>query len=166
MKKTMHSSVIVLGDFNEDFKDNEADGLSKFSHTSGLTQIFREKKNMIPSTRGNARAIDHIFVDHDLIPMVRQVGLVPEEVGFTSDQCGLFIDLSPDILKTKNSPIPPAKARKLKLYNKPKVQEYIKEVTEQFSHHNIVHPFKALHTTIAKTGFNDDTAILLFSKNL
>ena len=96
-EKSMHSSIIVLGDFNEDFNDIEPDGLNKFIHTCELTHFFREKKNMISSTHGNARAIDHVFVGHDIIPMARQVSMVPEEVGFASDHCGLFIDLSPDV---------------------------------------------------------------------
>lgn len=134
----MHSSIIVVGDFNEDFKDNESDGIIKFMHACGLTQIFREKKNVIPSTRGNDRAIDRIFVGYDMIPMVRQVGMVPEEVGFSSDHSGLFIDLSPDILNIKNPPMPPAKTRKLK----PKVYEYIKAVT-------------------APSGFDESTATII-----
>ena len=91
----------------------------------------------MPSTRNNQRSIDHFFISDELVHHVTQAGILPNEVGFTSDHAGLFIDVATAILETKNYPIPPAKQRKLKYYNSPNVQKYINYVLEQFESHNI-----------------------------
>ena len=90
-----------------------------------------------------------------------QAGILPDEVGFTSDHAGLFIDVAPAILETKNSPIPPVKQRKLKCYNRPNVQKYIKYVLEQFESHNIVQRIQKLKKQINEEGFTEEAGMQL-----
>ena len=133
----MKSRIVVVGDFNEDVGDNEKDGIYRLEHECDLIQAFREIKGTIPSTRGNNRAIDHVFVDTFCLQHISGLGLVPDEVGFSSDHIGLFVDFVPSILDTKNTPIPPAPSRTLKMYNTPKVQEYITNVLTRFENYNV-----------------------------
>ena len=94
-------------------------------------------KDYLPSTRENSRSIDHFLVRDDLMQFVTKAGRLPDESSFTSDHSGLFIDLSPKILDTKNAPITQPKNRKLKMSNPIKVAKYVELVLTQFQHHNI-----------------------------
>ena len=121
-EKAMNGYVLVTGDFNEDMNDNTTDGISKLMETCSLKNIFHELKGYCPSTRNNNRAIDHFLISEEVLHLVTQAGTLPDESSFTSDHAGLFIDISPQILQCKNQPIVPPKQRKLKMYNRPKVQ--------------------------------------------
>ena len=160
-EQLMQSRIVVVGDFNEDINDNEKDGIYRLEHECDLIQAFREIKGHIPSTRGNNRAIDHIFVDAYCLQHIRSLGFVPDEVGFSSDHMGLFMDFTPAILDTKNTPIPPAPSRTLKMYNTPKVQEYITNVLTRFEDHNIVNRIKKLHVSIKQNGFKNEAQTIL-----
>ena len=121
----MKSQIMVMGDFNEDLKDNDDDGIKSLMESTFLVQIFQQLKNTVLSTRGNGRGIDHIFITKESLQHVTQAGLVPEEICFASDHIALFVDLSPRILAVNNPTIPPAPHRKLKAHNVPNVQKYL-----------------------------------------
>ena len=89
-EQLMDSKIVVLGDFNKDFDDKEKDGIRRLTQECELLQAFQEIKGRIPSTRGNMRSIDHVFVDSHTIQHIRGMGLVPDEVGFASDHMGIF----------------------------------------------------------------------------
>ena len=134
----MKSQIMAMCDFNEDLKDNDDDGIKLLMESTGLVQIFQQLKNTVPSTRGNGRGMDHIFITKESLQHVTQAGLVPEEICFASDHIALFVDLSPRILAVNNPTIPPAPHRKLKAHNVPNVQKYVKAVIKQMGCHNIV----------------------------
>ena len=66
-------------------KDPDKNGIKRLIQECELVQAFQEIKGRIPSTRGNNRSIDHVFVDHHTIHHIRHMGLVPNEVGFALD---------------------------------------------------------------------------------
>ena len=147
---------MVTGDFNEDPSDNQDDGLLHLMKSCSLLNVFETCKSHMPSTRNNSRAIDHFLISAEIAHLVTQAGLLPDEVGFTSDYAGLFVDLSPKILETKNTPIIPPKQRKLKCYNKLNVEKYKTYVLEQFEAHNIVNRMKRLSKVIENDGFTSE----------
>ena len=154
----MKSQILIMGDFNEDLSDSETEGIKLLMETTGLVQVFQEIKNVVPSTRGNGRAIDHVFITKESLQHVTQAGLVPEEICFASDHIALFVDLSPLILAINNPPIPPAPNRKLKAHNIPNVKKYVKAVIKQMQCHNIVTRLKRMDTYIAEFGFDEIAA--------
>jgi len=102
--KNNTTEVILLGDFNEDPRDNEDDGLHMLMGTCNLINVFEERFQTLPSTRNNERAIDHILVTPGILRSVRTAGLIPKDIGFSnSDHQGIFIDLKPSVLDTKIS---------------------------------------------------------------
>ena len=52
--------IIVLGNFNEDPRDLETNGIEKLMNECNLTNIFQYVSQELPSTRSNSRSIDHI----------------------------------------------------------------------------------------------------------
>ena len=56
------SHIIILGKFNEDINDTCDDGIKKLMLTTELVKPFQELKTTIPSTRGNTRAIDYVYL--------------------------------------------------------------------------------------------------------
>ena len=151
----------MAGDFNEDPRDAQLEGMNKLMESCSLRNVFQEVKGHTPSTRNNTRAIDHFLISDDILHLVTQAGVLPDETSFTSDHAGLFIDLSPQVLECKNQPIIPPKQRKLKMYNRPKVQQYIDYVLEQFEAHNIVQRIRNLLEETKTQGFSELTGILL-----
>ena len=71
------------------------------------------------------------------------------------------MDLAPSILATKNNPIPSPKSRKPKLYNRIKVNQYIKYVLSQFDSHNIVDKVKNIHKHLKDHPFDETIGIKL-----
>ena len=153
-EQKIHSDIIVVGDFNEDIRDSDEQGLKRLLRDGELYQVFQELKSFLPSTRGNNRAIDHILASCTVLPYVSQLGIVPEDVCFASDHIGLFMDISPKILDTVNLPIPPHPHRKLKMYNTPNVHKYTKEVLYQMQCHNIFSRIDKLDDHIKHHGFD------------
>lgn len=98
IEQLRNSRIIVLGDFNEDFEDNEKNGIYRLTQECDLIQVFREIKGDLPSTRRNKRSIDHIFADSQSIHHIHSRGIVPDEVGFASDHIGLFMDFAKTLL--------------------------------------------------------------------
>ena len=94
------------------------------------------------STRNNNRAIDHFLISDEVLHLVTQAGT--------------FIDVSPQILQCSNQPIVPPKHRKLKMYNRPKVDQYIEYVLSQFEAHNIVKRLQNLLDEVKSHGFNEN----------
>ena len=160
-EQKIHSEIIVVGDFNEDIHDNCEEGIKKLMAATELVQPFQALKHKIPSTRGNNRAIDHFFLSPQLQQYVNRAGMVPEEVSFASDHMGLFLDLSPKILDTKNAPIPPASHRKLKMHNTPNVRKYVENVLKQMKCHSITHRLEKLDATIKEDEFDEVSAFTL-----
>ena len=154
-EKAMNGFVLIAGDFNEDMEDGNSDGILKLMESCSLKNIFHELKGHCPSTRNNKRAIDHFFISEEVLHLVNQAGFLPDESSFTSDHAGLFIDISPQILQCLNQPIVPPKQRKLKLYNRPKVQQYVTYVLEQFDAHNIVNRMKNILQNVTSNGFTE-----------
>ena len=122
---------------------------------TGLVQVFQEIKSHVPSTRGNNRAIDHVFISPSLLPFVSQAGLVPEELCFASDHITLFLDINARMLETNNTPIPPAPHRKLKMHNVPNVNKYIKAVTYQMKCQNIINRLQRIDSHVKDFGFDE-----------
>ena len=148
-EQAMNAQIIVAGDFNEYPRE-------------GLTDnAFETVKSHLPSTRSNHRSIDHFLVSPSVIPHITRLGILPDETGFTSDHAGLFLDVAPTILATKNNPIPSPKLRKLKLYNRIKVDQYIKYVLHQFDCHNIIGKVKDLHAYLKDHAFDPSAGIRL-----
>ena len=124
-----------------------------------LINVFEERFQTLPSTRNNERAIDHILVTPGILRSVRTTGLIPKDIGFSnSDHQGIFIDLKPSVLDTKNISLQPSSMRKLKHHNAPKVELYILQVLERSHAHNIPKRLEKLRKNISDTGFNDSTA--------
>ena len=136
-EQAMQAKVLLSGNFNEDPRDEEENGLLHLMTECSLSNVFEVFKNHLPSTRDNNRSIDHFLVSSDLMKHVTKAGYLPDESSFTSDHSGLFIDLSPQIVDTKNAPISQPKNRKLKMSNPIKVAKYVDLVLTQFQHHNI-----------------------------
>ena len=153
-EQAMNAKIIVAGDFNEDPRDGLPDGILQLMEKCTLVNAFETVKSHLPSTRSNHRSIDHFLVSSSVIPHITRLGLIPDETGFTSDHAGLFLDVAPTILATKNNSIPPPKLRKLKLYNRIKVDQYIKYVLHQFDCHNIIEKVKDLHAYLKEHSFD------------
>ena len=153
-KRMGTTGVIIAGDFNEDPRDNEPDGIHKLMAACDLSNIFETMYDVLPSTRNNSRSIDHMLISTHLLPKVTKVGLVPKDIGFcTSDHQALFVDFHPGILDTKNIPLQPANMRKLRFTNAPKVEWYELKVLEQAHAHNIQDRLQKLSDTIREEGF-------------
>lgn len=93
------------------------------------------------SIRNNNRAIDHFYISDELVHLVTQA--------------------VQQLKDTKNAPIPPAKQRKLKCYNKPNVQEYINYVLEQFESNSVMKRIKNLQQQIKDEGFTEESGVML-----
>lgn len=160
-EKVMGGKMLLADDFNEDTTDGHTDGINKLMESFSLCNVFQEVKGHSPSTRNNRRAIDHFLISTEILPLVTQAGMLPDESSFTSDHSGNFIDLSPKVLDRKNQPITPPKQRKLKMYNRPKVHKYIEYVLNQFESHNIVSCLQQLMSERKTTGFHEEAGITL-----
>lgn len=154
-ERIMKSQIMVVEHFNEDMSDNDDNGIHTLMTSTELVQVFQELKTKIPSTRGNGRAIDHVFMTKESLQYITQAGLVPEEICFASDHIGIFVDLSPKILAENNPPIALAPHRKLKMHTVPNVQKYVKAVVKQMKCHNIVCRLQKLDTYIKEFGFDE-----------
>ena len=151
-----------MGDFNEDPRDNEEDGMHMLMEACNLINVCEEFHQSLPSTRNNSRSIDHILVTPGILPTIRRAGLLPKDTGFSnSDHQGLFIDLTPNVLQTKNIPLQPPSLRKLRLHNAPKVEWYILQVLERAHSHNISKRLEKLQHDIAANGFNEPQTVEL-----
>lgn len=71
----MKSKIIIVGDFNEDINDYSDTGIKQLMSTTGVVQVFQELKSTIPSTCGNSRSIDHVFMAPDILKFVTQTGI-------------------------------------------------------------------------------------------
>ena len=162
-EQAMNSTILLAGDFNEDFNDGHETGITKLMSTCGLKNVFKDLKGHMPSTRNNRRSIDHFFISENAISLVSQAGVVPDETSFTSDHAGLFLDISPNILECKNQPIPPPKQRQLKYCNKVNVEKYVTYALEQFEAQNIVKRLQRLHQQIKEDGSDSEAGETLNS---
>ena len=108
--KDDNTEFILAGDFNEDPRDNEDDGINTLMLSCGLENVFDHLHNSLPSTRNNTRSIDHILVSEGIKHTIVKAGLVPKEVGFnTSDHQALFVNFLPNVLETKKHSPPTTK---------------------------------------------------------
>ena len=149
-EQAMHGKIIIAGDLNEDPSEGKLEGKNKIIDICALCNAFETVKSHMPSTRSNHRAIDHFLVSPEIIPHIIKMGVLPDETGFTSDHAGLFLDLAPQVLETKNNPITPPKMRKLKMYNRVKVQQYVDYVLGQFESRKIITKLKDLHKYVSE----------------
>lgn len=150
------TGIILAGDFNEDPRDDELNGINKLMNACELSNIFETMYGTLPSTRNNNRSIDHILISTNLIPKVTKAGLVPKDIGFcTSDHQALFVDFNPGILETRNVPLQPANMRKLRFNNAPKVEWYAVKALERAHSQNIQDRLNKLFDTTREEGFTD-----------
>ena len=161
LEQAMQGKIIIAGDFNEDPTEEKLDGISNIMEICDLNNAFETVKSHMPSTRSNNRAIGHFLVSPEIIAHITRMGVLPDETGFTSDHAGLFLDLSPQVSETKNNPITPLKLRKLKLYNRVKVQQYVDYVLGQFESHDIIQNLKDLHKYAKENTFDETAGIRL-----
>jgi len=148
---------IILGDFNEDlFLDNEQKGLQELMQVCDLEQACQHYLGHVPSSRGNNRSVYHILVHKTLSHHIIGAGICPDEVGFVkSDHRAMYVDLSEEVLDTKQAVFVHRDHRILQMANEVRVEKYINEVTRRISAHNIIQRLAALHKYLAENGMDD-----------
>jgi len=146
--------VLVVGDFNEDFGDSEANGIKQLQSSTRMVQVYEHLHGCTPSSRNNSRHIFHTFMSPELIRYVRKLGVCSEHDGFVlSDHVPFFVDFHEDLFNSKIQQILPARNRILRMYDTISVSSYVRQVNEQFRHHNIPSRIKSLRESIRQQGF-------------
>ena len=161
LKELRHSlqngyEILLLADMNETVDAVEKTN-SKLNQI-GLTNIFQNYLYNLPRTHKNgSKAIDHIWGSKRILEAVSQIGMAPFNYVTKTDHRGLFIDLNLSTLLDENKlELKTAKFRKLKMSNPKKVQKYVKNLEEQWSHHNMNKKFKKLNEYIKKDHINSE----------
>jgi len=144
---------------NEDLQDSSTFGIKDLMDTCNLTQIYKTKHGIIPSSRSNSRQIYHVFVSKQLEPFVTRLGVLLSEDGFNeSDHLPFFVDFKHDMFDFKTCVMPNIKYRKLRTHDALSVEKYNCYVKDQMHHHNVVSRLLNLREYIKYIGF-DETAI-------
>ena len=161
-QEQQHTEIIILGDFNEDPRDGEENGLATLMTACNLLNVCQQRYDTLPSTRNNERSIDHILASPGIFSHIRAAGVVPKDIGFSmSDHQALFLDLHPTVLDTQNIPLQPPSTRKLRIHNAPMVEWYILQVLEKAEDQNISNRIRQLNENIKLFGFTEDSRIEL-----
>jgi len=146
--------ILVIGDFNEDLGDSEADGIKRLQSCTRVVQAYEHMHGCTPSSRNNSRHIFHTFVSPELLPYIRKLGICSVHDGFVlSDHVPFFIDFHENLFSTKIQPILPPRNRILRMYDAINVHKYVTNVNEQFNHHNISNRIQSLRKSIRHQGF-------------
>jgi len=98
----------------------------------------------------------------ELVRYVRKLGVCSSDAGFVlSDHIPFFVDFHAELFNTKIQPILPTRNRILKIYDKIKVDTYVKMVNEQLEHHNVSRRIQSLRDSIQSNGFQSHHALQL-----
>jgi len=149
---------VVIGDFNEDLKQDKGFGIKDLMSLCGLRQAFKDFHGSIPSSRMNNRSVYHFFVSKCLLSHIDRLGVLNHTEGFhQSDHIPFFLDFNKEVFEAPLLSITPPDFRKLRMHDAPGIEKYICHCKDQFNHHNILQRVLNLREYVKKLSF-DKTA--------
>ena len=153
---------LIIGDFNEDLRDKEKEGLEMLESNPHVVNAFMHFNGQVPSSRLNNRSIYHIYVSKKLLPYVSKLGISTEHDGFEkSDHIPFFVDLSSKLFSTNLNAITPKHTRILQMYDKITVEKYVQMALRRMRSQNIETRIKRLQEYIRESGFTKEAICTL-----
>ena len=122
------SITLVIGDFNEDFTDQETDGLKLLLSSCDLVNAFQVLTGTTPLSRQNHRQVFHILAHPQVLQYINKIGVLSEDTGFFSDHIPFFVNLDQSVFSLKINKVLPPAYRTLKSINSANVTKYVEYV--------------------------------------
>ena len=152
VKKKMEDNcaVMVVGDFNE--KMDSVEGTKALFEDIGLFNVLHHKIGCTPKTHARGKgAIDHIWVNEDILPHVVRAGYAPFFSVTYSDHRCLMMDVEiKKILDEDYMHLACPQSRILKTSIPEKVELYIEKLDFLWSYHKIDEKFAKIETRFRK----------------
>ena len=146
---------LIFGDLNEDLLDQETTGIKKFEESGFLINAYKAIHGEIPSSRGNARQVFHLYTSPQLLPFISKISTLAPTEGFSdSDHVPFFVDLDSNLFAKKLNTAVPLDQRVLKMYDTINVTKYVKAVEKQLEAHNILNRLQHLETYVIENEFD------------
>ena len=118
---------IVIGELNEDFSDDEKDGIKILTSSCNLVNTFQAIIGSTLYSRNKNRKLFQILIKPHIIKFVNRIVTLDETSGFSSDHIPLFIYLNRNIFTYKLISLLPPPLYTLKSTNKARFHKYINE---------------------------------------
>ena len=146
--------MLIIVDMNEDYSENEDEGMTILETRYGLINAYKQLRNHKPSLWGNNRQIFHCFITEELKPYITRIGFCGPLDGFiSSDHIPFVVDIPQQLFDMIPQILLPPHERKIKMYNLDKVDLYNKFVKTHIHNNSILQRVQQLEKDIHQYGF-------------
>ena len=136
--RSQNHSIILAGDFNESIGDDDCLDRLITKHNLCNSIACRPGPYTTTTYSRGSKCLDYIFITPDLVPSIRQCGILPVDSIFTSDHRTVYLDINPSIsLGSHIASLWSPASRRLQPRNVNLHDDYISHLYTMLSNHNV-----------------------------